>query len=96
VANIEISYVISEGLSFAYWKGEQSGVVFNRYSGDTHLINLMTLYVLQNIMQSPTSSTQVSEALAQAFDLECDEELERQVKHLLLQLSRQNLIRHQT
>lgn len=85
-------YVAQQGLSYAYWDGEQAGAVYNRRSGDTFLVNLVGLYILQNIVTSPASLPQVCHAVADIFELEQDEQLDAQVRRLLLQLSQQGLI----
>lgn len=85
-------YVAHQGLSFAYWGGEQSGAVFNRRSGDTHLVNLVGLHIVKDILISPSTLPEVCDAVAQIFKLETDAQLETQVRRLLLNLSQQGLI----
>jgi len=85
-------YIAHQGLSYAYWEGEQAGAVYNRRSGDTFLVNLVGLYILQDILTSPSSLPQVCHAVAKIFELEKDEQLETQVRRLLLQLSQQGLV----
>lgn len=85
-------YVAHQGLSYAYWEGEQSGTVYNRHSGDTFLVNLVGLYILQDILTSPSSLADVCDAVADIFELEKDEQLETQVRRLLLKLSQQGLV----
>ena len=86
-------YLASGGLRYAYWQDEVAGVVYNRRSGDTHLVNLVGLHILQHVAHDPVTLAQVCAAVAVEFDLQHDEVLQEQLKQLLHRLSHQGLIK---
>lgn len=87
-----VQFVAQPDLTFAHWQDESSAVVFNLRSGDTHLVNLAALHVLQAAKGTALSVPQAAESVAQAFELESDGQLETDIKQLLLQLSQQGLM----
>jgi len=71
--------------------GDES-VVFNRSSGNTHLINPTAAKILAIVQSQATSAEEISQRIATELELDVDEEILHQVKVVLETLDGLGLI----
>jgi len=71
--------------------GDQS-VIFNRSSGNTHLINPTAAKILAIVQSQATSAEEISQKIATELELDVDEEILQQVKVVLETLDGLGLI----
>jgi len=71
--------------------GDQS-VIFNRSSGNTHLISPTAAKILAIVQSQATSAEEISQKIATELELDVDEEILQQVKVVLETLDGLGLI----
>jgi len=67
-------------------------VVFNVRSGNTHLLNPVTVQILKILTEQPRDVAQIAERLATENDTSVDDELLAELEKALLQLDELGLI----
>jgi len=73
--------VVAPGFAWRFWDDEY--IVFNRGSGDTHLLDRLAGETLRLIERAPADGRQLTHRIADVFDLEPDADLESHVEGLL-------------
>jgi len=79
-----------QALLFRCWDDEY--VVYNRLSGDTHLLGSTAAHILLELQQAPSNTTALIESLAPLLHAEMDDELVIQIEHILADLDTLALI----
>lgn len=75
------------------WKSlDGEFIVFNRTSGNTHLLNPVAAQALKALEQGPANAAQLSQRIASQVDLKSDGELAQHVEALLANLDQLGLI----
>ena len=67
-------------------------VVYNAGSGDTHLFNEFSAFILKTLQEKAVTLEELSQLCATSFKQEEDEELHAQLNELLLELDRLGMI----
>lgn len=66
--------------------GEDESVVYNDFSGETHLVSAIAASLLRRLEQQPADFSSLSAFIAEAWEFESDEALQRTVQDLLDEL----------
>lgn len=82
--------ISSHALHFRSWEGEF--VVYNSFSGDTHLLGSAVAHVLLKLQHAPSDAAILAESLAPLLQTDFDEELVPEIEHLLAHLDSLSLI----
>lgn len=82
--------ISGSALYFRCWNDEF--VVYNRLSGDTHLLGSTAAQILLKLQQSSLSAAALTESMASLLDTEMNEELVSQIDHILVDLDMLALI----
>ena len=87
-----IHFLAANSLSFAQWEGEESGVVYDRRSGDTHLVSTLGIRVLHRLMREPVSLSGLCAFLGRELEVDRNEQLESQARLMVRQLAQKGLV----
>lgn len=79
-----------DALRIRFWDNEF--VVYNRLSGDTHLLGSTAAHVLLKLQEAPANSVNLAAYLAPAMQAEMDNEFVSQIEQLLADLGKLALI----
>ena len=79
-----------QALLFRCWDDEY--VVYNRLSGDTHLLGSTAAQILLELQQAPSNAIALTESLALLLHAEMDDEFVFQIEHILADLDTLALI----
>jgi len=63
--------------------GNDESVIYNDYSGETHLLSALAVSMLNQLEKTPATFSSISTFLASEWEFESDEEL-RQTMHAML------------
>jgi len=66
--------------------GEDESVIYNDCSGETHLLSAIAVNLLQKLEQAPANLSSITTFIAQAWEFESEEELQKTVEDLLAEL----------
>jgi len=72
--------------------GNDEAVIYNDFSGETHLISAIASSLLQHLKKTPANFPSISAYLASEWEFESDEELGPVVQGLLAELDALSLI----
>jgi PqqD family protein of HPr-rel-A system len=89
-SNTKWRLVSDQALHFRSWDDEL--VVYNSFSGDTHLLGSTAAHILLKLQQAPSNSNTLAESLAPLFHAEMDDEFVVQVEQILADLDTLALI----
>ena len=78
--------------SFLFREFPDEVLVYERASGDTHLLDPASALLLQVLNEHPVSVTTLGQACARAMDIACDEAFVRNLEHLLAELEERELV----
>lgn len=73
-------------LSFASWDDDDLAVVYDKVTGDTHLIESSAIEILRLIDKSPASAEAIAQALADLISADDQDKLPQFISATLLQL----------
>jgi PqqD family protein of HPr-rel-A system len=73
-------------LSFASWDDDDLAVVYDKVTGDTHLIESSAIEILRLIEKSPASAEAIAQELADLFSADDQDKLPQFISATLLQL----------
>ena len=79
--------------SFHFWDGEDQAVTYNPATGDTHLIDLLALELLELLGQSAGPLEQIAARMAGVFDTQVEPaQIAERIESTLLQLQDAGLV----
>ncbi|WPC67678.1 HPr-rel-A system PqqD family peptide chaperone [Rhodoferax ferrireducens] len=73
-------------LSFASWDDDDLAVVYDKVTGDTHLIESSAIEILRVIEKYPASAEAIAQELAELFSADDQDKLPQFISASLLQL----------
>jgi PqqD family protein of HPr-rel-A system len=82
--------ISNQAISLRCWDDEF--VVYNRLSGDTHLLGSAAGHILAKLQHAPMDTTSLGEALCHIWQVDPSEELAVQVNDILADLQKLELI----
>jgi len=87
---LEWRLISDKALRIRRWEDEF--VVYNRLSGDTHLLSSSAAQILLQLQESPASQTELAEILIRTHDAEHQDDFMSQMEIILADLDKQQLI----
>lgn len=73
-------------LSFASWDDDDLAVLYDKVTGDTHLMESSAIEILRLIEKSPASAEAIAQELAELFPADDQDKLPQFISATLLQL----------
>lgn len=83
---------IIPGQELHYREWDEEFVLFNDLSGDTHLLGISAIQLLQVLQQSAAGDDALTDSLCASLEIERDGEVEDQVRQLLNDLQSLHLV----
>jgi PqqD family protein of HPr-rel-A system len=87
-----LAWQLRAGQQLRMLAGNDESVIYNDYSGETHLLSAIAVSILQHLKAIPANLPSISTFLASEWEFESDEELRRTAHALLAELDGLSLI----
>jgi len=78
-----VTWQLRAGQQLRMLAGNDESVIYNDYSGETHLLSALAVSMLNQLEKTPATFSSISTFLASEWEFESDEEL-RQTMHAML------------
>jgi PqqD family protein of HPr-rel-A system len=83
---------IIPGQELHYREWDEEFVLFNNLSGDTHLLGISAIYLLQALQGRAAECSELADSLCASLEIERDADVEDDVRNLLHDLQSQYLV----
>ena len=87
---------VTPGVTFKFHSWGDEHIVYNNFSGNTHLVDELTYYTLQCVNASLNEAQTIYQQVAEVANMELDDELKSYLTQVISSLAQKNLIELQS